>query len=69
MVPFASSSSFHRDNYTSATDSVWAAWNDSDIRRWLSEHGYIDDRTALQKKRDELVNLIDKKCVVSIRPF
>ncbi|KAG2039363.1 hypothetical protein BDR03DRAFT_991833 [Suillus americanus] len=49
------------DNYASASDSVWDAWNDSDIRQWLSEHGYTDDRTVAQKKRDELVSLIDKQ--------
>ncbi|KAG2121312.1 hypothetical protein DEU56DRAFT_97332 [Suillus clintonianus] len=48
------------DNYASASDSVWNAWKDSEIRQWLSEHGHIDDRTAAQKKRDELVSLIDK---------
>ncbi|KAG1841531.1 hypothetical protein DFJ58DRAFT_808004 [Suillus subalutaceus] len=55
------------DNYASASDSVWDAWNDSDIRQWLSEHGYTDDRTVAQKKRDELVSLIDKQSVPFLR--
>jgi hypothetical protein len=67
MFPFASSSSLLRDHYHSASDSIWGAWSDSDMRQWLSEHGYVDDRTAVQKKRDELVKLMDKKCVLFIR--
>lgn len=66
-LSFARSSSLYRDNYASASDSVWDAWNDSDIRRWLSEHGYTDDRTVAQKKRDELVSLIDKQFVPFFR--
>ena len=48
-----------RDNYASASDTVWASWSDSDLRSWLLAHGYI--RTEGQKKRDELVKLINSK--------
>ncbi|KAG1744641.1 uncharacterized protein EDB91DRAFT_1123684 [Suillus paluster] len=41
------------DNYSSASDTRF--------RRWLSEHGYVDDKTAAQKKRDELLILIDEQ--------
>ncbi|KAI6167590.1 hypothetical protein EDD17DRAFT_1750948 [Pisolithus thermaeus] len=51
----------NRDHYLSASDSIWGAWRDADIREWLTEHGYIDERTAPRKTRDELVNLINSK--------
>ena len=47
------------DNYTSARDTFWSAWSDSDIRNWLIENGYI--RSDAQVKRDELVKLINDK--------
>ncbi|KAI6126280.1 hypothetical protein EDD16DRAFT_1553426 [Pisolithus croceorrhizus] len=32
----------NRDHYLSASDSIWGAWRDADIREWLTEHGYAD---------------------------
>lgn len=50
-----------QQHYADARDTVWSAWGDSDMRTWLVEHGYIDDRTAAGKKRDELVKLMQEK--------
>ncbi|KAF8841832.1 hypothetical protein BDN67DRAFT_966507 [Paxillus ammoniavirescens] len=49
------------DHYFSASDSVWGAWSDSDIRQWLSENGYLDERSEAKKRRDEFVELMNKK--------
>lgn len=49
------------DHYLSTADSVWGAWRDSDIHEWLVAKGYLDERTAVKKKRDELVDLINSK--------
>jgi hypothetical protein len=48
-----------RDNYTSASDTIWGAWSDSDMRNWLIENGYL--RSGAQVKRDELVKAINDK--------
>jgi Putative nuclear envelope organisation protein len=50
-----------QDNYLSATNTVWDAWTESEMRAWLIEHGYM--RSDAQVKRDELVELINSKCV------
>jgi Putative nuclear envelope organisation protein len=55
-----------QDNYLSATNTVWDAWTESEMRAWLIEHGYM--RSDAQVKRDELVQLINSKCV-SLPPF
>lgn len=52
-----------RGHYLSAADSVWDTWSDSDIHEWLVSRGYLDERTASEKKRDDLVNLINSKYV------
>ena len=49
------------DNYVNTKDTIWGAWGDSDMRKWLVEHKYIDERNAAQKKRDELVALMGEK--------
>ncbi|KAI6118142.1 hypothetical protein F5141DRAFT_1096416 [Pisolithus sp. B1] len=51
--PHWSTNHVNRDHYLSASDSIWGAWRDTDIREWLTEHGYIDERTAPRKTRDE----------------
>jgi hypothetical protein len=51
----------NRDNYAHASDTIWAAWSDSQIRDWLVENGYM--RSDAQVKRDELVDAINAKCV------
>jgi len=51
-----------QDNYLTATNTVWDAWTESEIRAWLIEHGYM--RSDAQVKRDELVKLINDKCVL-----
>jgi Putative nuclear envelope organisation protein len=48
-----------RDNYASASGTIWGAWSDSDIRNWLVENGYL--RSGAQVKRDELVKAINDK--------
>jgi hypothetical protein len=50
-----------QDNYLAMSTAVWDAWTESEIRAWLIEHGYM--RTDAQVKRDELVGLINAKCV------
>lgn len=50
------------DNYTNASDTFWGAWSDSDIRSWLIEHGYM--KSDAQARRDELVKMINDKCVL-----
>ncbi|KIJ18261.1 hypothetical protein PAXINDRAFT_110741 [Paxillus involutus ATCC 200175] len=49
------------DHYFSVSDSVWGAWSDSDIHQWLSENGYLDERSEAKKRRDEFVELMNKK--------
>jgi hypothetical protein len=48
-----------RDNYATASSTVWGAWSDSEIRNWLIENGYL--RSEAQVKRDELVKAINDK--------
>jgi Putative nuclear envelope organisation protein len=48
-----------RDNYASASDTIWGAWSESDMRNWLIENGYL--RSGAQVKRDELVKAINDK--------
>lgn len=48
-----------KDNYTSALDTLYAGWTESQLRGWLVENGYI--RTETQAKRDELVKLFHDK--------
>jgi hypothetical protein len=50
-----------QDNYLSATNTVWDAWTESEIRAWLIEHGYL--RSDAQVEHDELVEMINAKCV------
>jgi len=52
-----------QDNYLAASNTIWDAWTESEIRAWLIEHGYM--RTDAQVKRDELVGLINAKCVLT----
>ena len=48
----------------SASDTVWGAWRDSDIRSWLVEHGHISSEEKANKMgRSELVKMIDSKSV------
>ncbi|GAW09501.1 hypothetical protein LENED_011658 [Lentinula edodes] len=39
-------------------DYVWSTWDDTQLRKYLVQKGVIDDRTAVGKKRDELVALV-----------
>ena len=48
------------DNYLAAKSTVLDAWSDSQMKDWLVEHKYLDDRTAAQKKRDEFVELMEQ---------
>jgi hypothetical protein len=50
---------FCRDNYASASDTIWGSWSESDMRNWLIENGYL--RSGAQVKRDELVKAINDK--------
>lgn len=52
-VSHFSTNQVNRDHYLSVSDNVWGAWRDADIREWLTTHGYIDERTAPRKTRDE----------------
>jgi len=52
---------FRSDNYSSAHDTFWQAWSDSQIRDWLINNGYL--RSDAQLKRDELVKLANEKYV------
>lgn len=54
-----------REHYSSALDSVWGAWTDSDIRQWLSENGCLEGRDDVENRK-ELVDLINSK--LSARP-
>ena len=47
------------DNYSSASDTIWTGWSDSDLRSWLINHGYL--RSDAQVKRDDLVKLMNAK--------
>jgi hypothetical protein len=53
------------ENYASAKTTIFQAWSDSQLREWLVEHGYIDDRNAVQKRRDELLELMYDKYTAS----
>jgi hypothetical protein len=48
-----------RNNYASASDTIWGAWSDSDMRSWLIQNGYL--RSDAQVKRDELIKAINDK--------
>ncbi|KDN48073.1 hypothetical protein RSAG8_03089, partial [Rhizoctonia solani AG-8 WAC10335] len=48
-----------KDNYLSAKDTAWHGWSDSEMRQWLIDNGYL--RSDAQVKRDELVNLMNRK--------
>ncbi|KAJ3726770.1 hypothetical protein C8R42DRAFT_573822 [Lentinula raphanica] len=41
-----------------AKDYVWSTWDETQLRAYLVQKGVIDDRTAVGKKRDELIALI-----------
>lgn len=45
------------ERYDHLSETLVSAWTTSEIRHWLVDHKYIDDRTAAGKKRDELITL------------
>ena len=60
----------NRSNYCAAKSTFLDIWSDSQMRDWLVEHKYLDDRTAGQKQRDELAELIKQRYShVSTPPF
>jgi hypothetical protein len=48
-----------KDKYSSALDTLYLGWTDSQIKGWLVSNGYI--RSDAQKRRDELVKMFNDK--------
>ncbi|KAF5390864.1 hypothetical protein D9757_004490 [Collybiopsis confluens] len=60
VVSFAAqaTSELPRHPLDDTKDYVWSTWDDTRLRKYLVEKRIIDDRTAVGKKRDELIALI-----------
>lgn len=48
-----------KDRYSTALDTVYQGWSDSDLKDYLVKNGYMKSDT--QKKREELMKMVNDK--------